>query len=243
MTKTHIITKDITARQFLFSKIAIITGIAYAAILLLLHLLEPEYSPTWRFISEYALGKFGFLMNSCFLLYSAALISLVIAIKSQIRNIIGYIGLGVLAIGATGIIICAIFNTDPITTDVAQISFNGKLHYTGASVEYTPVGFLLLAFSFRRSEAGRPVFRRLLITSGISILLAIAFMASMPSGYKFASGTYTGLIGRFLFVSTLGSILVIGLYACKLYKIQSKQTANPTEKREYKPQVSDGNFS
>lgn len=238
MTKKHIITKDITARQFLFSKIAIVTGIAYVSILLLLHLLEPEYNPTWRFISEYALGKFGFLMNICFLLYSAALISLVLAIKSQVKNIIGYIGLVILAIGAIGIIMCAIFNTDPITTDMAQISSNGKLHYTGASLEYTPIGFLLLAFSLRKNEAWRPIFRKLLITSVISILLTITLMASMPSDYKFNSETYTGLIGRFLFVSTLGSILVIGLYARKLYRIQSKQPANLTEKREYKPQLS-----
>jgi Protein of unknown function (DUF998) len=238
MTRKPIITKDITARQLLFSKIAMVTGIAYVAILLLLHLLEPEYNPTWRFISEYALGKFGFLMNICFLMYSAALISLVVSVKSQVKSIIGYIGLAILAIGAIGIIMCALFNTDPITTDMAQISSNGQKHYTGASLDYTPIGFLLLAFSFRKKEAWRPIFSRLLITSVISILLTVAMVASMPSDYKFGPETYTGLIGRFMFASTLASILVIVLYGRKLYRIQSKQPTNLNEKKEYKSQLS-----
>ena len=41
----------------------------YCCVLLLgsLHLLEPEFNPSWRFLSQYELGEFGWLMRLAFL--------------------------------------------------------------------------------------------------------------------------------------------------------------------------------
>jgi hypothetical membrane protein len=183
---------------------------------------SPNLILTWRFISEYALGRFGFLMNACFLLYSAALICSVLSIRSQIKTIVGYVGLIILIISSLGIALAGIFNTDPISTEGSEISFRGTMHYTGASFNFTPVGFLLVAFALGRNKAWRRIRTSLLITSGISILLTIAFMLSMPADYKFNSETQTGLIGRFLFLSYLPSILVIGLHLRKVYRSQSE---------------------
>lgn len=222
MAKELMVTRNITAKQLFFSKMAIAAGILYVFLLLVLHIVEPEFDPTWRFISEYALGRFGFLMNACFLLYSAALICAILSIRSQIKTVVGYVGLGILIISSLGIALAGIFNTDPITTEASRISFSGSMHYTGASVDFSPVGFLLLAFAPGRNKTWRPIRTPLLITSVISILLTIAFMASMPSDYHFNSETRTGLIGRFLFVSCLPSVLVIGLHVRKVYKLQGE---------------------
>jgi hypothetical protein len=216
MAKDLTISRDITATQFLFSKIAIGAGSGYVFLLLVLHILEPEFDPTWRFISEYALGKFGLLMNACFLLYSVAAICIILLVRPHIRTIVGYIGLIILAISALGIAMAGLFNTDPISTEMSEISSSGTIHYMGASLDFAPLAFFLLAFGLGRNNSWRPIRTRLLITSVISILLTIAFMASMPEDYKFDPGTYTGLIGRFLFVSYLASILVIGFHARKL---------------------------
>jgi hypothetical protein len=47
-----------------------LTAILFAALsllmLLLLHLLEPELDPAWRMISEYEIGRFGWLVRLAF---------------------------------------------------------------------------------------------------------------------------------------------------------------------------------
>jgi hypothetical protein len=50
---------------------AIAAGALFGILLLGLHVLEPEYDPTWRFLSEYALGRFGWLMTAAFLAIAA----------------------------------------------------------------------------------------------------------------------------------------------------------------------------
>ena len=222
MANDLIISKSISATQLLFSKIGIAAGTLYVVLLAALHILEPEFDPAWRFISEYALGKFGFLMNACFLLYSVAAISTILLVLPHVKTIVGYIGLIILAISALGIAVAGTFNTDPISTEMSQMSSSGTIHYTGASLDFAPLAFLLLAFGLGRNRAWRPIRNKLLVTSGISILLTVAFMASMPLDYKFTSETYTGLIGRFLFVSYLASILVICFHARKLAELQNE---------------------
>jgi hypothetical protein len=48
------------------AKLSIVTGSLFIILLASLHVLEPEFDPTWRFISEYALRKFGWLMQFLF---------------------------------------------------------------------------------------------------------------------------------------------------------------------------------
>lgn len=44
-----------------YSKISILTTLLFMLLLALLHIIKPEIEPTWRFISEYAFGKNGWL--------------------------------------------------------------------------------------------------------------------------------------------------------------------------------------
>ncbi|MBY0433438.1 MAG: DUF998 domain-containing protein [Cyclobacteriaceae bacterium] len=217
MARELIVTKNITARQFLFSRIALVSGISYIALFLLLHVLKPEFDPTWRFISEYALGKFGILMNITFFLIAASLICSAYAIFNQIKTVVGYIGLAILIISGLAYAVAAMFNTDPITTELSNISFTGKIHYTAAAFDYTPVAMLLLAFGLGRNKAWRPIRTNLFIVAAISIFLTILFMASMPSDYKFQPGVYTGFVARFLIISYLIWIVVICSHARKLF--------------------------
>lgn len=45
------------------ARLSIASGVLFILLLGSLHLLEPEFDPTWRFISEYALGRFGWLIK------------------------------------------------------------------------------------------------------------------------------------------------------------------------------------
>lgn len=225
MAKPLITSKPVSTVAANAARISITSGILFALLLLSLHLLEPEFDPTWRFISEYALGRFGWMMHLAFLALATSLASAGAAIVSQIRSVVGYIGLAVLGIGAIGILIAAIFTTDAATTSREAATFSGKMHVLGASLDYTPVSALLLSFGLARNQAWRPIRKWLFITTGITWVALVAFMIVLPYDGKVGPGVRAGLFGRFLVLSYLGWLLTVGLHALKLRKQQ--QIINP----------------
>jgi Protein of unknown function (DUF998) len=142
------------------------------------------------------------------------------AIFSQIRTVVGYIGFVVLALGVIGLLIAATFKTDPISTNPENLTFSGKMHVLGASLDYSPVAFLLLSFSLARNQAWHPIRKQLFIATGISLAFTVAFILLIPPDSRFGPGVFTGLIGRFLVISYLGWVAATALYAIKLYKQQ-----------------------
>src|SRR5690349_21149676 len=54
------------------ARLAASGSIAVAMIILALHAIRPEYQPSWRFISEYAIGPGGWIMQAAFLLWAAS---------------------------------------------------------------------------------------------------------------------------------------------------------------------------
>jgi len=77
----------------MLSRLSIASAVLFALLLGSLHLLEPEFNPPWRFISEYELGSFGWMMRLAFLALATSLGSAAVAIFSQVRTVAGYIGL------------------------------------------------------------------------------------------------------------------------------------------------------
>jgi len=202
--------------QTLAARLSIASGVLFVLLLLSLHVLEPEFDPTWRFISEYALGNFGWMMHLAFFMLATSLVSASVALFSQVRGVVGYIGLAILGIGAIGILIAAIFTTDPIATPQEAMTFSGNMHVFGASLDYTPVAALLLSFVLARNPAWRPIRRWLFLTTAIMLAAMVAFMLMLPHDGKFGPGILAGLFGRFLVVSYLGWLLAVGFHMLKL---------------------------
>ena len=55
------------------ARVSIVSGVLFVLLLGSLHLLEPEFNSSWRFLSEYELGKFGWLMRLAFLALATSL--------------------------------------------------------------------------------------------------------------------------------------------------------------------------
>src|SRR6187549_1462121 len=128
------------------------TSIAFIAILALLHFIKPEIDPSWNFISEYQVGRFGWLMQLAFLSLALSCIFLVVSLWKQV-NITGKIGLVMLMISATGMIIAAIFKTDPLNTSPELVTQSGKLHQLGAMLDQLPFATIFISISlFRKKE-------------------------------------------------------------------------------------------
>jgi len=218
MAKPPITTKPTSAFAANAARISIASEVLFLLLLLSLHLLEPELDPTWRFISEYALGRFGWMMVLAFLALATSLANAGVAVFSQIRTIVGYIGLAVLGIGAIGMLIAAIFTTDPVTTSREAATFSGNMHVLGGSLDFTPVAALLLSFGLARNQAWRSIRKWLFITTAITWVAMVAFMVVLPYDGKVGPGVLAGLFGRFLLLSYLGWLLTVGVHTLKLRK-------------------------
>lgn len=109
----------------MLEQITIILGaVIFLLLLVLLHFLKPELDPSWRMISEYEIGKYGFLMRIAFGFLSLSCFSLTVVIWNQVSFIADII----LVIVSCGPLGAAVFATDPISTPINSMSNASKLH-------------------------------------------------------------------------------------------------------------------
>src|SRR5215204_13230 len=120
------------------SRTAALLAFAGAATLVVLlaalHFIEGELDPSWHFISEYAIGDYGWMMVVAFLSLALSYVRLFVAIRLQLRTIVGHIGLALLLVSALGLTIAAIFTTDPITVSEDALTTEGTLHNLGGTL-------------------------------------------------------------------------------------------------------------
>lgn len=216
MAKQLVMVKSLTMTGSRFALASIIAGGLFVLLLSSLHLLQPEFDPTWRFISEYALGDFGWMMHLAFGLLALAQISVAITIFPHIRTVTGYIGLVILGISAIGVIIAGIFVTDPITVSPDDATFSGSMHSIGAMLDYTPVAALLISLSLSRLDVWRPMKRVLLTSSIIAIVAMLLFVLQIPQDGQFGPGVLAGMFGRFLILANIAWLTIVGIHATKL---------------------------
>ncbi|WP_170296916.1 DUF998 domain-containing protein [Agromyces salentinus] len=111
---------------------ALVAGGITAGLIALLHVLKPEYDPSWRMISEYSLGRYGWVMRVAFVTMAICLAATGVALWPF--GGAWTISLAAVAIGALG---AAFIDADPIMTPRAQATSVGKAH--------TMLGAVLLA--------------------------------------------------------------------------------------------------
>jgi Protein of unknown function (DUF998) len=118
-------------------------------LVVLLHVLEPEFDPSWRMLSEYSLGRYGVLMRVAFLAGGTAVIAVAVALSGS-----GWPATLLLALVAIGPLGAAFVDTDPITTPRAEMSRRSNVHAALGSLFI--LGFPLAATATGISVAGDP---------------------------------------------------------------------------------------
>lgn len=118
-------------------------------LMLLLHVLEPEFDPAWRMLSEYSLGRYGVLMRVAFLAMGTGVIAVGVALWRVAWP--WSLGLGLVAVGPLG---AAFIDTDPITTPHAQMSRRSNVHSALGALFI--LGFPLAATIAGVGVAGNP---------------------------------------------------------------------------------------
>jgi hypothetical protein len=176
--RNDVITAPLNGVAITAAHVSIVSAAVFVALLSLLHAVKPEISPSWRFISEYQIGRHGWLMTAAFLSLMVAASGILVAVRSQIRTVGGYIGLGLLLLSTVGFALAAVFTSDPITATTP--SRGGQIHSLGAmlggNIAYAA---LLIGWSLARNKAWSSMRRALLWTTSIACigLAASVYMA------------------------------------------------------------------
>ena len=182
-------TKPLTAISGTAASLSFAGAATFVLLLAALHIIKPELDPSWRFISEYAIGENGWLMELAFLSLALSYVALFITIRTQLRTILDRIGLALLLVSAAGLIMAAFFTTDPITTSQDAMTTEGSLHAFGGTLGFAmPFAALLVSLGLARSRTWAPARRSLLWSTGLALigflvsLFSLGFMLSRSNG-------------------------------------------------------------
>jgi len=190
------------------------TAAAFVLLLAVMHVIEPEFDPSWRFISEYQLGAWGGLMSVAFLCLAASATTLLLAVRSQVRTVAGRIGLGILALCAVAFFVAGVIRTDSLLAETATTT--GVIHSTAAAVGgFVPLAAYLIAWSLARNiawRAYRPTLWWVIAPAILGDLAAWTQNAVMAaSGGVFGPGTPVGWPNRVLVVGFAAWMLAVAL--------------------------------
>lgn len=162
-------------------------GAAALAIVALaaLHVLTPDIDPRRTMISQYALGRHGWLMAVCFAAFAAASASLFAALFGRVPSALGVVGLVFLFAAALGLAMAAMFPMDPVSTPPAQMSFTGRMHgvafLVGVPAQVLSVLLLSLALGQQGSHSSTPLLA-LTAVIWLCLVMMIVIMAIVGPG-------------------------------------------------------------
>ncbi len=108
--------KPVTVISLPAAYLAIVTAVTALLLLASLHILSPEFDPSWRMVSEYANGHYGWVLSLMFASWALSSWALAIAIWSQVRTRAGMIGLVFLIAAGVGEAMASVFdiNNQPL---------------------------------------------------------------------------------------------------------------------------------
>jgi hypothetical protein len=184
-------------RHAVFANAAIACLSYFAVALIALHVLRPDYEPRSHFISDYAVGEYGWLMTTAFLALSGACCMLMLGLAiGGPKSVMARIGTALLGVAVIGLIVTAIYKTD---LPGAPYTRSGDIHEMTFRVNTLSLilGSLLLSISFGRSETWLTFRRTALALFG---LVAFAVVLQLMTLHK---GAPYGLANRFFCVTLL----------------------------------------
>ena len=204
---------------------AIAAALGWQALLVALIFLRPDLDPSWHTISEWALGRYGWLMVLAFILSATSYALLFVALRSQVSVWWGRVGLWILLLCAICTAGVGVFVTDPMPlTPARPLTTSGVVHIVSgaAAAVLLPFAALLINLGLAlRNPAWRPA-RRLL--SWIAPLPFIALLGSalhlalfvMPLGVgAYGPGVQIGWPPRLVFLAYTAWLITVAWQALR----------------------------
>jgi Protein of unknown function (DUF998) len=216
-----------------FARIALWVAIAAAAITLillaLLHVLSPEFDPSWRMISEYAEGKFSWVLSLMFAVWAISSWALLVGIWRQEQRALFRAGLLFLFLAGLSEVLASAFDVNQPLHGLADMLSLGL-----------PIAAMLITAVLSRSPGWSAAKRSLRLSANatwISVAVlaasfALAFLTFHLAGITMdphAGPTahapagvigYMGLANRLLAVAYLAWVATI---ACQAIRLSSRK--------------------
>jgi Protein of unknown function (DUF998) len=202
MTESTATTKPVTAISRTAALLVFAGAATFVVLLVALHFIKPGLDPSRHFISEYAIGKHGWIMVLAFLSLAVSYTSLFVAIRSQLRTIAGRIGLALLLVSALGLTIAAVFTTDPIMVSEDAVTTEGAVHNLGGTLGIAmPFAAALVGWKLMCNPAWSTAQRPLLWATGVALVAFLVSFASLgvmvsQSGGRFGPDVLVGWPNR-----------------------------------------------
>jgi hypothetical protein len=114
MTDSAYITNEATAASRAAAWLSFSMAALFLALLAVLPFIASEFDPSWRMISEYEIGRYGWVMQAAFLAQALSGVALIVTVLPQVRTRGGRIGFALLFVTAIGLLIAAFNVTGPI---------------------------------------------------------------------------------------------------------------------------------
>lgn len=203
------------ARQTGAAATAIAAAATSALCLVALHLLSPEFDVSWRMVSEYANGRYGWLLTAVFTTWAVASWALAVALWPLRATWLGRLGLVFLVLAGIGQMMGGIFDINhtlhgaafaigvPSLT-LAALIVTIALRRTGADIPMWPAH--LSWISFVLMAATMVLFITSLSRVGIDVSAQSGPLADLPPGVT----AYHGWANRLLFAASYLWLILAG---------------------------------
>jgi hypothetical membrane protein len=165
-----------------------------AFVLLLMHVLRPDYTPVDHMISDYAVGPYGWVMTTAWLAMSCGCAMLMLGFfRDGPASIPARLGAVLLGVASIGLLVTAIFPTD---LQGAPATRSGDIHNVSFLVNVGSifVATVLLAASFGSDLRWR-AYQRTAIA--LTLLVVVAFVLQFLTLHR---GMPFGIANRFFVI-------------------------------------------
>ncbi len=153
-----------------WAQVAIATAFLTIGLLVSLRFLSPEFDPSYRMISEYALGHYGWVLSLMFASWALSTFALAAAIQPRIRRRGAKIGFAFLVIAGVGEALASIFD---IRHDFMH-NLAGAMGMLGL-----PVAAMLITLSLGRLPRWARVKFWLLVLANLSWISVVLLVAAL----------------------------------------------------------------
>ena len=178
------IAKPFAEVSFPTAQAAIAATVIVLLLLISLHILSPEFDPSWRMVSEYANGQYGWVLSLMFIAWAISSWMLAFTLWSQVGTRAGRIGLFFLIAAGLGEAMASVFDINHPLHGLAALIGIGSL----------PVAAMLISISLGRIlewSAGRQSLLWTANLTWISVLLMAASFALLIITFTQAGGDMT----------------------------------------------------
>jgi len=166
------------------ARLSLAASIATLLTLAILHILSPEFAPSWRMVSEYANGNYSWVLSLMFIFWALSSWILAFTIWSEVKTTAGKVGLSFLIASGIGEAMAAVFDINHSLHGLASLIGIGSL----------PIAALLISMSLGRTETWSVAKKSLLWTANltwISVLLMGITFAILITTFTQAGGDMT----------------------------------------------------